>query len=106
MVPAKHILAILKLYPELNPNWFINGGGEMLNQPQQPRIVQEPISPYSKECKNPECVRQIAELQKKYTAILEKYNHMVVEENKRLKEGGQTRRGEPEGGMEKQRNAS
>ena len=71
----------------------------------EPNTLNEPIPPYHTKCKNPECIERISELERD-KANLEQLKILLTEENERLKKGGLTGRGESEGGMEKQRNAS
>lgn len=49
-MPDKHIVVILKTYPELNANWLINGFGMMLNDESEMFIQTKDKSDFCEEC--------------------------------------------------------
>lgn len=87
-IPDKHILKILREYPNLNANWFLNGSGSMLNdeksetENKESRIVANEYSLKTMETLN--------DIIKNLMMLIDKLN----EENNKLKEENELMRKE------------
>ncbi|MCP1250583.1 MULTISPECIES: peptidase S24 [Elizabethkingia] len=81
-IGSSKIEQILKAYPEINPDWFLTGEGNMLKKDVPSTSVKESLKAYSQE----EEKNIINELEKRYKEDKELYEKLILSYKERISE--------------------
>lgn len=79
-IPEKHLITIIRAYPELNANWVINGSGEMLNDKSEMVVQAKGEYGFCEECLELKGeIRGLEKMLEKYQDKNQKLNQKVGE---------------------------
>ena len=81
-IGASKIEQILKAYPEINPDWFLTGEGNMLKKDIPNTSVKDSSKAYSQEDEK----NIINELEKRYKEDKELYEKLILSYKERISE--------------------
>lgn len=91
-IPAKHVLKLIQVFPELNARWLITGEGEMLNK-GTPMLANEPEMQYNiKKCNDPACLKELDDLRIANAKLIDMMHEVILR--------GEKSKGGSRGGLE------
>lgn len=96
-IPSEVIIAILKLFPNVNADWFINNRGTMFSDVIN--VTSEPTPPYHTKCTSGECIKEIERLRTQIDDLIDDKQRLKIQLDEMSRRGGCSP-GELKGGVE------